>query len=61
MAFQSKFRGQYFLKNLNLRSFLVMFVSSLFKHDFKIVHIPVLTHIHFEKVIYDDKMCIAVI
>ena len=29
---------------------------------FKIVHIPVLTHIHLKKeVIYDDKMCIALI
>ena len=36
-------------------------LASLFKYDLKIVHIPVLTHIHFLKVIHDDKMCIALI
>ena len=44
--------NQYFWKNLNLRSLLVMFVSYFpFKYGFKIVHIPVLTRIHFKKVI----------
>ena len=35
-----------------MRSLVVMFVSdSAFKCGFKIVHIPVLAHIHFIKVI----------
>ena len=41
-------RNQYFWKNLNLRSLLVMFMSYFpFEYGFKIVHIPVLTCIHF--------------
>ena len=32
-----------------------------FKYGFKIVHVPVLTRIHFLKVLYNDKMCIALI
>ena len=54
---------QYILKNLNFRSLLFMFVSySPFKYGFKIVYIiPVLTCIHFQKVLCDDKMCVALI
>ena len=55
-----------FLRKINLflifklQIILLMFVPcSPFKHGFKIVHIPVLTHIHFKKIIYDEKMCIA--
>ena len=33
-----------FGKNLNLRSFLVMFMFSPFKHGFKIVYRPILRH-----------------
>ena len=33
-----------FLRNLNLRSFLVMFVFSPFKHGFKTAYRPILRH-----------------
>ena len=36
-----------FWKYLNLRSFLVMFMFSLFKHGFKTVYRPILRHTHY--------------
>ena len=44
------------MEKFKLRSLLVVF-----KYGFKIVRIPVLTHIHFFFLIYDDRMCIALI
>ena len=38
---------KYFWKYLNLRSFLVMFMFSPFKHGFKIVCRPILRHTHY--------------
>ena len=36
-----------FLEKNNLRSFLVMFVFSPFKHGFKTVYRPILRHTHY--------------
>ena len=38
-----------FWKYLNLRSFLVMFMFSLFKHGFKAVYSPILRQTHYKK------------
>ena len=40
-------RNEYFWTNLNLRSFLVMFVFSPFKRGFKTVYRPILRHTHY--------------
>ena len=48
-------------QNFNLRSFLVMFMFSPFKHGFKTVYRPILRHTHYSKLNIQYEVCIALI